>query len=214
MGWFSIALILIWPLTKPNKQGKTVLWAPTYMFSEADCAAWTCLFYIQHLCCLCTCLSYSTLCCLQTYLFYSSLGCPWALFYSRLCCLDVSVLHYSICAASVHAYPTAPYAAFTRICSTAAWAAPGHCSTAAMAAWTDMSFLQQPLLLLEVSVLLQSVCLLSSSLYCTIPGGTWPTAFFAAAKDVSGFIVRFVCLQEHVLHLFMCFCVAQYCLCL
>jgi hypothetical protein len=92
---------------------------------------------LQHLCFLCSCLSYSTL------------------------------------------------AASIRICSTPAWAALGHCSTADCAAWTDMSLSQQPLLPLEVSVLLQSVCLLSSSLYFTIPRGTWPTAAFAAAKDVS-----------------------------
>jgi hypothetical protein len=91
----------------------------------------------------------------------------------------VSVLHYSICAASAHAYPTAPYAASMRVCSTAAWAAPGHCSTAARAApghcstaawaapghcstadcaaWTDMSFFQQPLLPLKLSALQQPV---------------------------------------------------------
>ncbi len=130
----------------------------------------------------------------------------------------VCFLHYSICAASVHAYPTAPYAASRRICSTAAWAAPGHCST-----------VQQTVLPGQIYLSYSSHCCPWRCLFYWSLFVCSPAACTVLSQQVVGLqhpllqlktsssrccIVRFVCLQEHVLHLYMCFCVTQYCICL
>jgi hypothetical protein len=59
-------------------------------------------------------------------------------------------------------------------------------------------------------------CSLFVSLYCTIPGGTCLQQPLLQLKTSLSrcYIVRFVCLQEHVLHLYMCFCVAHGRICL